>query len=139
MVRNLNIVLDEGKIKYLPEVTTMGYDKEIWKLVHRELQVKLEKGEIDAWDMNNYVLHSADHGKQQLCYEYCKRHNIIPFIPFLTFNISPNWKMRPTKDCLRITKERIWSEDVIEGFGEVIKLFFGISQRFTKIEYQLRS
>ena len=120
MVRNLNIVLDEGKIKYLPEVIPMGYDKDIWKLVHRELQVKLEKGEIDGFDMNMYLFDSSDAGKKQLCDDYCRRHGIIPFIPFLTFNISPNWKMRPTRECLRITKERIWSEDVIEGFGAAI-------------------
>lgn len=34
-------------------------------------------------------------------------------------------------------KKRIWNEDLIENFGEVIKLFFAIGERFSKIEYAI--
>jgi len=115
----------------------MGYDKNIWKLVLQELQVKLETGEIDRFDHAMYSIDSSDAGKRALCEEYCRIHKIIPFIPFLTFNISPNWKLRPKANCSRAGKERVWNEELIETFGEVIKLFFGISQRFTKIEYAI--
>lgn len=135
MVNNLNCVLDEGKIKYLPEVIPMGYDQKIWEKI------------CDEWDITEHegvsydLIHVAM--RPWMCQDYCRRNNIIPFIPFLTFNISPNWDTasvkyrRPEADAPKYVKERIWNEELIETFGETIKLFFGISQRFTKIEYAI--
>ena len=129
MVSNLNIVLDEGKIKYLPEVRPMKYDKNIWDKICDEWIDEDHEG------VNHALIHESL--RPWMCQDYCRRHNIIPFIPFLTFNISPNWKLRPKANCSREGKLLVWNEDLIENFGEVIKLFFAISQRFTKIEYAI--
>lgn len=135
MVSNLNIVLDEGKIKYLPECIAMSYDKKIWNEICTNWSVNI--AELCHCEVDEDPYFIREEMRPWICKKYCRTHNIIPFIPFLTFNISPNWKLRPKPNCSREGKLRVWNEDLIENFGEVIKLFFAISQRFKKIEYAI--
>jgi len=125
MVNNNCVVLDAGQFKFLPEPIIMGYDKEIWKLVLEELNEQLRKGEIDAFDHYHDTVGCSDANRNHLCKKYMRAHGIKPFIPFLTFNISPNWGDTP-KGVRRIKLLQI-----------VIEKFFGISKRFEKIEYTI--
>lgn len=88
MVSNIHSVLDEGEIKYLPECIPMGYDKNVWKMI------------CDEWDPEEYngvqAALVSESMRPWMCQDYCRRNGITPFIPFLTFNVSPNWKLRPS-------------------------------------------
>lgn len=125
MVNNNCVVLDEGQLKFLPEPISMGYDKEMWKLVLADLQEKLDTGRISASDAGGYMVNSSDAGKRQLISSYMREHGIKPFTPFLTFNISPNWG-----DCPKGVRR-------IKFLQICIEKFFGISQRFERIEYTI--
>ena len=102
----------------------MGYDKEIWDMIVRDWD---EVGStICCCSWVDGSPHDVRHDMRPwMCKQYARHKGIKPFIPFLTFNISPNWG-----DCPKGVRR-------IKFLQILIEKFFGISKRFEKIEYTI--
>jgi hypothetical protein len=67
--------------------------------------------------------------RDRLYEQIMKHYDWKPFIPFLTFNISPNWA-----GCKLTGAPAPWR---IELLKETIRKFFAISNRFSQVDYAI--
>jgi hypothetical protein len=138
--KNLNKVLDEGREKNLREIIEMKYEWEhSWAQEFIDLYDRDENQRVDNLDPN--VLYEectkyrwlwytlSDAGHQQAWRELKIKYNIVPFVPFICFNISPNWP----KGKRQMVRTRM----VL--FEEVIKDWFARDNRWTRMDYVLES
>lgn len=141
MVRNWSSVLDEGVLKSMPETkVNMKYDQKLldrWKHEASVHYFSLEKNpelRENTWLDNmchkyNFPVEVKPRYRAKLYEEIQKHFNYIPFIPFITFNISPNWA-----SCEIDGTPLPWKVAILENS---IKDFFRISKRFTQIDYAI--
>ncbi len=137
MVVNKNCVLDEGVLKWVPEVKAMKYDQKLldrWKHEAHEHYLRMPDDHEGTWMDDACSKYDFPHDtKARYREEFYKKiqshFNYIPFTPFIVFNVSPNWKgcKFPGKPC----------PPRIELFKKIIKQFFAISNRFTQIDYAI--
>ncbi len=114
----------------------MSYDPKIWREICANWTE--ETADLCHAEVENDPHSILPSMRPWICRKYCKVNGITPFIPFLTFNISPAWKLRPKPGKSKDGKLETWNKDnTMNLFGEVIESFFAISNRFKKIEYVL--
>lgn len=144
MVHNRNKVLDEGKEKYVDEV--IMYRKKhpdyVYKFLNETLNYKnlCDKSQLPydndiirtnkfvkdwAENLNMGVMPSKEKGSYERIAEYM---GIIPFMPCVMFNISPNWKGQYGVDKM--------TDKIMEKkFVSVIETYLKASNRYSKYRY----
>ena len=144
MVHNRFEVLDEGKIKYLPEciMSKSSFDPKVLRMMEDEwkrYQPLIYKSDftrenVDLSEVPEFFLkHHRDVfpilNNQEFVYKkFIEWKNIPPFIPFMTLNISPNWK-----DGMGAGDDTISQRMLVE----LIERFAKQNDRFRQCDYVL--
>lgn len=143
MVHNRFEVLDEGKIKYLPEriMSKTNFDPKVLRMMEDEwtryqpliykndfTREKVDLSEVPEFFLKHHRDVFAILNNQEFVYKkFIEWKNIPPFVPFMTLNISPNWsKMNG--------KPEPWKQDMLV---ELIERFAKQNDRFRQCDYVL--
>lgn len=145
MVHNRFEVLDEGIIKMLPEriMSKTSFDPKVLRMMRDEWEryqpliykADFTREKVDLSEVPEFFLkHHRDVfeilNNQEFVYKkFIEWKNIPPFVPFMTLNISPNWRdsgMGAGDDTI---SQRMLKE-LIERFGKQ-------NDRFRQLDYVL--
>lgn len=160
MVTNKNNMLDEGQIKYVPDVNMKPkyirefenklaearkiQDRYEWAFKEgsvtfsnrndyensplHELKMEYEKIREDPMIMEHINFPGGDKFFAKGCKKIASYMGVIPFLPCVMINISPNWKGKFGKDTLL-------NDLMMKHFIKVIEKYLGASNRYERYKY----
>jgi hypothetical protein len=146
MVHNQNRILDECEIKYVDEVIMhkQKHPKYVYEFLNKvsdykntcdkaslpyENEIIREDKFIQGWAAN--LAMGVIPSKEKGSYERIADHmGIIPFMPCVMINISPNWKGQYGED-------KITDKLMKKKFSSILETYLKASNRYSKYKYVL--